>query len=34
VHQERGVDGRRRIVEIAELDAEAGDRYALRSVSL
>jgi len=34
VHQERGADGRRRIVEIAELDAEAADRYALRAVAL
>jgi pilus assembly protein CpaF len=34
VHQERGADGRRRIVEIAEIDAEAGDRYALRAVAL
>ena len=33
VHQERGVDGRRRIVEIAEVDPDAGDRYVLRAVS-
>jgi pilus assembly protein CpaF len=34
VHQERDERGRRRIVEIAELDPEAGDRYALRPVVL
>jgi pilus assembly protein CpaF len=34
VHQERGGDGRRRIVEIAEIDPDAGDRYALRPVTL
>ena len=32
VHQERGADGRRRIVEITELDPDVGDRYALRPV--
>jgi pilus assembly protein CpaF len=32
VHQERGTDGRRRIVEIAELDPDAGDGYTLRQV--
>ena len=31
VHQERDRDGRRRIVEIAELDPDAGERYALRA---
>jgi len=30
VHQERGQDGRRRIVEIVELDPESRDGYALR----
>jgi pilus assembly protein CpaF len=34
IHQERGADGRRRIVEIAEIEAEASDRYALRAVAL
>ncbi len=33
VHQERGSDGRRRIVEIAELDPECGDHYALRALA-
>ena len=33
IHQERGPDGRRRIVEIAELDPEGGDRYTLRLVA-
>src|SRR5438093_3883913 len=33
VHQERGEDGRRRIVEIAELVVGDGDGYALRSVA-
>lgn len=32
VHQERGEDGRRRIVEIAELSEDGGEGYALRSV--
>jgi pilus assembly protein CpaF len=32
VHQERGSDGRRRIVEIAELDPDSGDPYRLRAV--
>jgi pilus assembly protein CpaF len=32
VHQERGADGRRRIVEIAEVDPE-GEGYALRTVA-
>jgi pilus assembly protein CpaF len=33
VHQERGADGRRRIVEIVEVDPEAVGRYGLRAVS-
>ncbi len=33
VHQERGRDGRRRIVEIVELDPESRDGYALRPVA-
>jgi len=33
VHQERGRDGRRRIVEIVELDPETRDGYALRPVA-
>ena len=33
VHQERGPDGRRRIVEIAELDPETRDGYALRRLA-
>ena len=33
VHQERGEDGRRRIVEIAELTTHAGENYELRSVA-
>ena len=32
VHQDRGPDGSRRIVEIAEVDAEATGRYVLRAV--
>jgi pilus assembly protein CpaF len=33
VHQERGEDGRRRIVEIAELASGGGDGYELRSLA-
>jgi pilus assembly protein CpaF len=33
VHQERDRDGRRRIVEIGEVDPEAEGRYALRPVA-
>ena len=33
VHQERGADGRRRIVEIAEVDRESGTGYALRPIA-
>ena len=33
VHQERGADGHRRIVEIAEVDPDGGDGYALRAIS-
>lgn len=33
VHQERGEDGRRRIVEIAEMIPGDGDGYELRSVA-
>ena len=33
IHQERGPDGRRRIVEIAELEPESVDRYTLRPVA-
>jgi pilus assembly protein CpaF len=33
VHQERGEDGRRRIVEIAELTSGGGEGYELRSVA-
>jgi pilus assembly protein CpaF len=33
VHQERGEDGRRRIVEIAELTSGGDDGYELRSVA-
>ena len=33
VHQERGADGRRRIVEIAEVDPESGTGYALRPIA-
>jgi len=33
VHQERGPDGRRRIVEIVELDPETRDGYALRPLA-
>jgi pilus assembly protein CpaF len=32
VHQERGEDGMRRVVEIAELSSEAGDPYSLARV--
>ena len=34
VHQERGPDGRRRIVEIAEVEPEGGPGYRLRPVDL
>ena len=33
IHQERGPDGRRRIVEIAELEPESADRYTLRPIA-
>jgi len=33
VHQERGEDGRRRIVEIAELGLGDGDGYEMRNVA-
>ena len=33
VHQERGDDGRRRIVEIAEMVIDAGSGYELREVA-
>ena len=32
VHQERDADGRRRIVQIAEVDPTGGDPYSLREV--
>jgi len=34
VHQERGADGRRRVVEVAELDRSRGDPYVLRELAL
>jgi len=34
VHQERGPDGRRRIVEIAEVEPDAGPGYRMRAVAL
>ena len=34
IHQERGTDGRRRIVEIAEVDPDTGTGYTLRPVCL
>ena len=33
VHQDRGPDGRRRIVEIVELDPDGGDPYRLRAIA-